>query len=418
MLKRLLRFGTVAAFAVALSAAYAAEKPLKVYILVGQSNMQGHAKSSTLPYMAEDPVTQPLLTNIVNKDGKPLIHKNVFISAISGSKGSPTKKEGLLTVGYGGGTTNPDEFGPELGFGITMYEQVKEPILIIKTAWGGKSLCIDFRSPSAGPYDFSDGLGKDYTKERQKAVLKASGHYYRLMMEHIKAVLADPSKVYPGYDKTKGYEIAGFVWFQGWNDMVNSHRYPNRTKPGGYDRYSKLLCHFIRDVRKDLDTPKMPFVIGVMGVGGVATAETEAKVSPRYRGIKPGFQKAMAAPAAIDEFKGNVFAVKTGEFWPTKLAEIDGMQGKIKAQVKNEVKEMEKGVDQTKMSKDEKRAFRRKTKEFSKKRQEALVAKEFTEEDKRIQSLAKSSQGFHYFGCGKTIIQIGEAFAKALTQPN
>jgi len=253
------------------------------------------------------------------------------------------KKEGPLTVGYGGGTTNPEEFGPELGFGVSMYEQEKEPILIIKTSWGGKSLCVDFRSPSAGPYDFSEGPGKDY---------------------------------------------------------------------------SKLLCHFIRDVRKDLNTPKMPFVIGVMGVGGIASAETEAKVSPRYRGIKSGFQKAMAAPAAIDEFKANVFAVKTGEFWPTRLAEIEGKQGKIKTQIKNEVKKMEKGVDQTKMSKNEKRAFRRKTSAFSKKRQAELVAKELTEEDNRILSLAKSSQGFHYFGCGKTIIQIGDAFAKALMQSN
>ena len=163
-----------------------AAKPLKVYILVGQSNMQGHAKASTLPYMAEDPVTKPLLAKIVDEAGKPRIHKNVYISAVSGAKAGPVKKEGNLTVGYGGGTTEPDKFGPELGFGVTMYEQVKEPILIIKTSWGGKSLCVDFRSPSAGPYDFSDGPGATYTKERQEALLKASGHYYRLMMEHVR----------------------------------------------------------------------------------------------------------------------------------------------------------------------------------------------------------------------------------------
>lgn len=36
-----------------------------------------------------------------------------------------------------------------------MQKHVNEPILIIKNAWGGKSLHTDFRSPSAGRYEFS-----------------------------------------------------------------------------------------------------------------------------------------------------------------------------------------------------------------------------------------------------------------------
>ena len=52
-----------------------------------------------------------------------------------------------------------------------------------------------------------------------------------------------------------GYELAGFVWFQGWNDMVGRDVYPNRDKPGGYDLYSRLMAQLIRDVRKDLSAP-------------------------------------------------------------------------------------------------------------------------------------------------------------------
>lgn len=113
-----------------------------------------------------------------------------------------------------------------------------------------------------------DSVPRDEKKEAKK---KATGVYYRKMMEHVKKVLTDPGKVCPVYNKTDGYEIAGFVWFQGFNDMVDRWTYPNRTKPGGYDLYTKLLCHFIRDVRKDLNAPKMPFVIGVMGVDGIPT---------------------------------------------------------------------------------------------------------------------------------------------------
>ena len=51
---------------------------------------------------------------------------------------------------------------------------------------------------------------------------KQAGHYYRLMVEHVRRVLSDPGRVHPAYDPELGYELAGFVWFQGWNDMVAS----------------------------------------------------------------------------------------------------------------------------------------------------------------------------------------------------
>ena len=38
-------------------------KPLKVFILCGQSNMEGHAKISTFEAMRTDPLTKPILKN-------------------------------------------------------------------------------------------------------------------------------------------------------------------------------------------------------------------------------------------------------------------------------------------------------------------------------------------------------------------
>ncbi len=77
-----------------------------------------------------------------------------------------------------------------------------------------------------------------------------------------------------GYDALQGYELAGFVWLQGWNDMVDGHTYPAHGQPGRFALYSEWLAQFIRDVRRDLNAPKLPFVIGVMGVGG-ANADTD-----------------------------------------------------------------------------------------------------------------------------------------------
>ena len=40
-------------------------KPLKVFVLAGQSNMQGHAKISTFEHIGMDPATQPMLADML-----------------------------------------------------------------------------------------------------------------------------------------------------------------------------------------------------------------------------------------------------------------------------------------------------------------------------------------------------------------
>ena len=151
-------------------------KPLKVYLLVGQSNMQGHAAVRTLAHLGMDPKTVPLLKAIQNADGSAKVHDQIWISSIDTSEESGVK-EGKLTVGYGAGGREP-KIGPELSFGITMQQHVGEPILLIKTSWGGKSLNTDFRSPSAGQYQFNeqqiDNFKKDYEEEISKLKSKNS----------------------------------------------------------------------------------------------------------------------------------------------------------------------------------------------------------------------------------------------------
>ena len=127
----------------------AAQKPLKVFILVGQSNMQGHAKVGTFEHIGMDPQTAPLLNEMQLEDGTPRICENVWISYLS----STGEKRGQLTAGFG---ADENKIGPELTFGIYTQKRVDEPILVIKTAWGGKSLNTDFRPPSAGPYEFNE----------------------------------------------------------------------------------------------------------------------------------------------------------------------------------------------------------------------------------------------------------------------
>lgn len=306
------------------------KRPLKVFILAGQSNMEGHAEVRTFDYIGKDPATAYLLKEMRNPDGTPRVCDNVWMSYLTGPYDGSANDEGLgkLTTGFGARGDRPLEdggkIGPEFTFGIFMEKELKEPILIIKTAWGGRSLNTEFRPPSAGPYQLPQQVQDEWEKHPQGAhgIPKledrkkwqedkdaASGVFYRMMVEHVKKVLADPARVCPAYDPEAGYELAGFVWFQGFNDLVDGQTYPN----GNYDEYSRLLTHFIRDVRKDLDAPELPFVIGVLGVGGEKD--------------NLNFRKAMAAPAALPEFQGNVVAVETAPFWDTAIEAAEAKQG-------------------------------------------------------------------------------------------
>ena len=301
----------------------AQEQPLKVFILAGQSNMEGHAAVSTFDYIGRDPLTAPILREMRNPDGTPRVCDKVWMSYLTGPYDGSANGEGLgkLTTGFGARGDQPTRdggrIGPEFTFGIYMEKQLRQPILIIKTAWGGRSLNTEFRPPSAGQYKLpketqqvwdqhphgAHGVPRlEDRKKWQDEKDAASGVFYRMMVEHVKRVLADPGRVCPDYDEKAGYELAGFVWLQGFNDLVDGQTYPK----GNYDEYSRLLSHFIRDVRKDLSAPEMPFVIGVLGVGG--ESENEA------------FRKAMAAPAELPEFKGNVIAVPTAPFWDHDIA--------------------------------------------------------------------------------------------------
>ena len=392
-MKKLIYIAAFASFAFSSHA-----KPLKIYLLVGQSNMQGHAAERTLAHLGMDPKTVPLLKAIQNADGSAKVHDQVWISSIDTSVESGVK-EGKLTVGYGAGGREP-KIGPELTFGITMQKHVGEPILIIKTSWGGKSLNTDFRPPSAGPYQFNEKQienfkkrGKDVANERRKRA-ERTGVFYRLMLGHVLKVLGDIKRVYPAYDAKAGYELAGFVWFQGWNDMVDSGTYPTRGQPGSYDAYSKNIAHFIRDVRRDLKAPKLPFVIGVMGAGGPI-----AKYSPdqmRYAGIHGEFRKAMAAPAKLPEFKGNVTAVFTENYWDGQLSELVDRRGKINAKRR----ELAKDQSLTRAQRD--KAIAEFTDEI------------YTREERAILEAGVSNAAYHYLGSAKILTQIGQAFAEAL----
>jgi alpha-galactosidase len=373
-------------------ASQAVAKPLKVFILAGQSNMQGHVNVSTFDSMAGDPKTAPILKEMRDADGKPRVCQKVWISSIGCAGDDTTEQKGKVTAGFG---ASAEEIGPEFTFALYMEKALNEPILLIKTSWGGRSLHTNFRPPSAGPYvwsEFETARRKDTLEKAKAETLKDTGADYRRMIGHVREVLGDIKRVVPDYDPKQGYELAGFVWFQGFNDLVSDWTYDKGDQPGGYDLYSELLAVLIRDVRKDLSAPKMPFVIGVIGVGGMKEENKPSRME--Y------FRQAMAAPASLPEFKDNVVAVPTALYWDDDLealrARLERFWPKVDARVEAEAKK------NPKMTGEELQAFKTK-----------ITAEDFTPEEwKRLQ--AASNSGYHYLGAAKIMAPIGKAFAVAM----
>ena len=221
-----------------------------------------------------------------------------------------------------------------------------------------------------------------------------SGRFYKFMVDHVNSVLADPKRVCPAYNPADGYEVAGFIWLQGFNDLVDGGTYPNGPdgKTKDFSKYSEWLADLIRDVRKDLKAPKMPFVIGVLGVDGL---NANANIL--------SFRKAMAAPASMPEFKGNVAAVETAPFWSEELAAIDAKHAKVK-QMGYLLKVKDKNGPNKDGSMDETAQ-----KEYLKKYEAELIS----EKEATMWKRGASNAGYHYLGWAKTFALMGKAFAEA-----
>jgi alpha-galactosidase len=365
--------------ALAASHAFAAGKPLKVFIMAGQSNMQGKARVRTIERLQLTQDSKQMYEDMMVKDGLPSAAKDVYGVYFGGddiSKGTPrplSEEKGPLKPGWDGETTADTTFGPEYTFSIYMQKHLNEPILIIKTAWGGRDLLQQFRPPSAGPYEKDkDGHGNPI------------GHYYNVIIKRVGEVLADPGKYHPGYNKADGCEIAGFVWFQGFNDLIKG--------PEAYPEYSRLMACFIRDVRRDLKVPKMPFVIGVMGIGG----PNENTKDNQYL-----FRKAQEAPALLPEFEGNVLAVRTEQCWDMELQRI--------------LAKVDEAAKRKLLAENPKLGGRSLQREVAK-AAKSMAATVLTPEELKILQTGKSDEAYHYMGSAYTYGHIGKVLAEGMAK--
>lgn len=261
----------------------AGRSPVKVFILAGQSNMEGQAVvdltgkdynegRGTLATLIADPVKGATFKHLKGTDGKWVVRDDVWVRY---QRERAPLLAGPLACGFSVyGDTH--HFGAELQFGHVMGDALANQVLLIKTAWGGKSLDVDFRPPSSGGQ---------------------VGPYYTMMIAQIREALANLKTDFPGYDG-RGYELAGFAWWHGWNDFCDAKMVPV---------YEKNMVNLINDVRKDLQAPKLPVVIAEMTGPWLKDAKDLPTAAVAIR-------KAQEAAAAKPEFKGTVLFVETRDF--------------------------------------------------------------------------------------------------------
>jgi hypothetical protein len=241
------------------------DKPvLKVFLLAGQSNMEGqgvvdldHAEHynggrGILTRVLEDPNIAREFGHLRGDDGNWTKRDDVFVWY------QPARgplKAGPLSIGYAG-YEGLHHFGPELALGWELGEHFDEPVLLIKTAWGGKSLMNDFRPPSSGG---------------------EVGPYYHQMLTEYAAAIAGFGERFPGLAGCEA-QLSGFIWFQGWNDMFTE---------GGLKAYSENLVNLVGDLRVHFSQPNLPFIVGQTGNADneeLWAAQEEATIWPAFLG--------------------------------------------------------------------------------------------------------------------------------------
>jgi alpha-galactosidase len=271
-------------------------KPIQVFILMGQSNMVGmgdlgpETAKGSLTYLTRTEKKYPWLI-----DGdKWTSRKDVYYYDARTKRGAPLSP-----------TANGRSIGPELGFGYVMGHVLDEPVLVLKSCIGNRSLGWDLLPPGSKQYTFDGKTYPGYKEtpdwwiegQPKRTVNWYAGKQYDDDMTNAKEALKNIAKWYPDY-KDQGYEIAGFVWWQGHKDTGNAAH---------ASKYEENLVRLIECLRKDYDAPKAKFVLATIGFNGWKMTGNGLTIAKA--------QLAVADAKKYPKFAGNVKAVEARDLW-------------------------------------------------------------------------------------------------------
>jgi len=229
-------------------------KPVKVFIIMGQSNTLEMGKvtpalGETYPFLVDDAGAWTTRKDV----------RNVSVMQKRGNMG--VYRNDWLTI-------SSKKIGIEIGIGHQLGNANDEPVMILKSSIGNRSLGWDLLPPGSPRYTYEGKEVPGYKetfpskKDQSKIVPFVKGgdclQWYGGMqydddVANAKKVLADLAKYYPG---AKGYEVVGFLWWQGDKDMRNAAHTA---------MYEKNLVSLVKSLRKDFNAPKAAFVTASLG---------------------------------------------------------------------------------------------------------------------------------------------------------
>ena len=204
-------------------------QPVRIFIVAGQSNAEGHNHIRQCHAGREAfPATLQQQPNILYWPGAD----------------APGAKSNLWTTLRVGESM---AFGPEIGFAYEMAQAMpRATIAIVKYTAGGTGIArskdyTDYIPALAGYND----TGRNWHPPTDG---QEEGNLYRALIANVRNAVSVLER------EGKASELAGLVWVQGEHEAGISRKMA--------DDYEGLLRDFIRSVRKDLGAPTLPFAIG------------------------------------------------------------------------------------------------------------------------------------------------------------
>lgn len=283
---------------------------LRVFLMFGQSNMQGQAYTynsaqtaswniPTLEFLLSgSPAATSYLSNLPfgfknSLDASWLNPRDdVWCVQYDSSTGTavdaqPTSSAddifngmGPLSPGFGAGTNFGSMFGAELSMGHLLGEATGDPVMLFKSNKGGTTLGNDWR-PTDAVNSRGGEVGVNYTNSMNQVIA---------LLDELDADLADDGMLNDHHNATS-YEISGVFWFQGWNEQSNDGAYTAAELQAEYQDNLVDLIHSIR--KADARIPNdVKFIVGESSdqnatlnagrLGAVAALNVEAPNSAAY----------------------------------------------------------------------------------------------------------------------------------------
>lgn len=290
------------------------DRPVKVYIMAGQSNMVGFGTVSGEPSSTLESMTlrQNTFPNLIDGSGDWTTRADVRYRGVIADVANTLLSPGLLGPA----------FGPELGFGYMMGWYHDEPVLLIKASAGGRSLAFDILPPGSPAYEYDGRVYAGYGEGPAERAIgeepalnptEWAGHDWdRFFIDesefvrsqnavtNVVDVLDNFATDYPGW-ASQGFEIAGFVWWQGDADRYEASR---------ATRYEENLTRLILELRNYYETrypgkvvENAPFVLATLGQTPLDETDLEE------RAILDGQLAVDGDAGNYPEFVGNVKTV-------------------------------------------------------------------------------------------------------------